>query len=61
MEDSMTVLHNTTKGHKLNTREKFHIYKETKNGNQINDHHTVAQNTIFDMILNTPSHPTTAA
>jgi hypothetical protein len=28
----------------MNSLEKFHIYKETKNGNQINDHHTVVQN-----------------
>jgi hypothetical protein len=40
----------------LNTLEKFHIYKETKKGNQINDRHTVARNAIFDAILNTPAH-----
>jgi hypothetical protein len=40
----------------LNTLEKFHIYKETKKDNQINDRHTVAHNTIFDVILNTPTH-----
>jgi len=37
MEDIMEVVHMTKKGKKLNTLESFHIYKETKASNQIND------------------------
>jgi hypothetical protein len=44
MEDSMAILHNTKKGRMMNSLEKFHTYRDTKNGNQINDHHTVVQN-----------------
>jgi hypothetical protein len=51
MEDTMTILHTTTKGQMLNTLEKFYVYGETKNNNQINDGHTVTPNTIFDTIL----------
>jgi hypothetical protein len=32
MEDSMTLLYNTKKGRMLNCLEKFHMYKENKNG-----------------------------
>jgi hypothetical protein len=35
----------------LNTLEKFHIYKETKNNNQLNDRNTVMPNAIFYTIL----------
>jgi hypothetical protein len=56
METSMTILHNIKKGRMLNTFETFQIYKETKKGNQINYHHTVARNAIFDVNVNTPDH-----
>jgi hypothetical protein len=39
------------KGRHLDTVEKFYIYQETKNNNQINDRHTVIYNKIFDTIL----------
>jgi hypothetical protein len=51
MEDTMVILHTTTKGRMLNTLEKFDIYGETKNNNQINDRHTVTPNAIFDAVL----------
>jgi hypothetical protein len=53
MENSMEILHTTSKGRMLNTIEKFHIYiyKETKNNSQINDRHTVTSNVIFYTIL----------
>jgi len=34
----------------MDTIEKYHIYKETKNYNQINDKNTVKLNKIFDVI-----------
>jgi hypothetical protein len=37
----------------FNILEKFYMYKETKNNNQINDRHTVTPNIIFDTILRT--------
>jgi hypothetical protein len=37
IEDTMSILHISNKGCMLNTSERFHIYKETKNHNQIND------------------------
>jgi hypothetical protein len=35
----------------LNTLEWFHIYKETKRQNQINDRHTISPNAIFYTLL----------
>jgi hypothetical protein len=41
----------TTKGKMLNTIEKFYIYRETRNNNQINDKCTVTPNIIFDTVI----------
>jgi len=35
----------------LDALEKFYIYRETKNGNQINDRLTVQSNSIFETIV----------
>ena len=51
MEDIMEVVHMTKKGKKLDTLEGFHIYKETKTGNQINDKLTVRENEIFGTLV----------
>jgi hypothetical protein len=51
MEDIMEVVHVTKKGKMMDTLEGFHIYKETKAGNQINDRLTVRKNTIFEIII----------
>jgi predicted transcriptional regulator len=51
MEDIMKVIHVTRKGRMLNTSESFHIYKETKAENQINDKLTAKGNEIFKAIL----------
>ena len=51
MDDIMKVIHITRKGRMLNTLESFHIYKETKAGNQINDKMTSKENKIFEAIL----------
>jgi hypothetical protein len=37
------ILHETIKGPHLDTIEKFYIYKETKNGNQLNNKHSWPQ------------------
>jgi len=50
IEDTMTVLYITNKCRQMDTIEKFHIYKETKNSNQINDKNTVKPNIIFDIV-----------
>jgi len=34
----------------MDTIEKSYIYKETKDGNQINDKNTIKQNRIYDAI-----------
>ena len=51
MEDVMEVVHMTKKGKKLNSLVSFHIYKETKAGNQINDKLTVRENEIFGTLV----------
>jgi hypothetical protein len=58
MEESMTILHAITKGPMMNTLEKFHIYKETRNNNQLNDKNRVMLNAIFDTILHNSSDKT---
>jgi len=35
----------------FDTFEKFYIYRETKNGNEINDRITVQSNQIFETIV----------
>jgi len=47
----MEVLHLQKKGKHLNTIEKFHIYKEARHNNHLNDDHTIKTNKIFDTIL----------
>jgi len=47
----MKIIHVTKKGRMLNTLESFHIYKETKAENQINDKLTTRENAIFEAIL----------
>jgi hypothetical protein len=39
------------KGKHLDTMEKFYIYRETKDNNQLNDKHTVIYNKIFETII----------
>ena len=47
----MEIIHVTGKGKKLDALESFHIYKEAKAGNQINDNLTVSRNEIFETII----------
>jgi len=51
MEDIMEIIHVTGKGKKLDALERFHIYKEAKAGNQINDELTVTRNELFETII----------
>jgi len=56
MEDIMEVVHVKKKVKMLDTIEGFHIYKETKAGNQINDKLTVRENAIFETIVQKDSY-----
>jgi len=49
----MEVVHVTKKRKMLDTLEGFHIYKETKAGNQSNDRITVRENAIFETMVHT--------
>jgi len=63
MEDIMEIIHVTGKGKKLDALESFHIYKEAKAGNQINDKLTVRGNELFETIIQQDpyeGHSTTA-
>jgi len=50
-DDIMEVLYITKKGRTMDTIEKYYIYNETKNGNQINYKNTVKQNRIFYVVI----------
>jgi len=56
IEDIMETIHVTNKGQMLDTLEKFHIFRETKLDNQINDKLTVKPNIIFDIIIRNEPH-----
>jgi hypothetical protein len=51
IEDMIEIIHPTTKGRQIYTIEKFHIYKITCEGTQINDKNTSKPNAIFDAII----------
>jgi hypothetical protein len=51
MNDIMDILYIAGKGRMLDTLERFHIYKETKLGTQINDKLTVQSNPIFEPLI----------
>jgi hypothetical protein len=51
MNDVMEEVHTAEKGRLLDTLEKFYIYIETQNGNQINDRLTVQRNPIFEALV----------
>jgi len=51
MDEIIKIIHVTKKWRMLNTLESFHIYKETKAENQINDKLTTRENAIFEAIL----------
>jgi hypothetical protein len=51
IDDIMSVLHKTQKGRMMDVIERYHIFKETKNKNQINDKNTVKPNIFFETIV----------
>ena len=51
IDSIMEVLHTTRKGKLMDTLEKFHIYKVTRENIQINDKNTSKPNVIFDTII----------
>jgi len=51
MNEIINVIHFARKGKMLDTLEKFYIYRQTKNGNQINDKLTIQSNLIFETIV----------
>jgi hypothetical protein len=48
----MEVLHLNKKGQLMNTWERFHIYKLSKDRLQLNDTHTDTHNPIFKLVNN---------
>jgi hypothetical protein len=53
MNQIMKILHIEKKGPKLNTLERFHLYKMTKKGLQMNDTFRDIHNPIFDILIKT--------
>jgi len=51
MVDIMDIVHIEKKGTMLDTLEKYYIYRETQNGNQINGKLTVRKNSIFENLI----------
>jgi len=51
MDEIMNVIQYERKGRMLDALEKFYIYREIKNGNQINDSLTVQNNPIYETIV----------
>ena len=50
MGDKLEAVHVTKKGKLMDTLACFHIYKETKAGNQINDRLTAKEHAVFETI-----------
>jgi hypothetical protein len=48
----MEILHLDKKGQLMNTWERFHIYKLSKDGLQLNDTHTDTHNPISKLVNN---------
>ena len=51
MENIMQIIHFNKKGARMDTVEKFYIYKETMKGNQLNEKYRVQPNKSFETIL----------
>jgi hypothetical protein len=51
IQETMVIIHTTGKGTMLNVIEKYYIYIEAANNNQLNDRLTVMSNAIFDTLL----------
>jgi hypothetical protein len=51
IDDIMSVKYYDKKGKHSDTMEKFYIYQETKDNNQLIDKHTIIYNKIFETII----------
>jgi hypothetical protein len=51
IDNIMDIVHITEKGKMMNTIVSFHIYKETRLNNQINDKLTITENAIFEALM----------
>jgi len=51
IDDIMEILHITTKGRSMDSIEKYYVYKEIKNCNQIIDKNIVKPNKIYDVLI----------
>jgi len=51
IDDIMEILHITNNGRSIDTTEKYYIYIETKNCNQIIDNNRVKPNKIYDVVI----------
>jgi hypothetical protein len=47
----MSVKYYDKKGKHLDTMEKFYIYQETRDNNQLNDKHTIMYDKSFETII----------
>jgi hypothetical protein len=56
INELMDVLHLANKGAMMNTLEKYHIYKLTKLGVQINDKSTAMHNILFETLIRNEEH-----
>jgi len=52
----MDIIHIEKKGKMLDTLEKYYIYRERQNGNQINDKFTFQKNPIFEALIQHNPH-----
>ena len=50
INEIMDIQYTTGKGRFMDIVERFHIYRETQQNNQINDKNTVKPNAIFDIV-----------
>jgi hypothetical protein len=57
LEDTMKIRHLDRKGKLMNTWERFHIYKLSKEGIQLNDTYADTHNSIFKIISNQAKKP----
>ena len=51
IDDTMEISHTTNKGPSMDTIQIYHIYKRTKNCNQITDNNTVKPNKVYDVVI----------
>lgn len=58
-KNTMNILHIATKTKYMNSLENFHIYKISKEGNQLNKIYTNYSNPTCDTLIKDPYSPST--